>query len=61
MIRNTTLIQAILLAIFVWSCQSAAEKATADLIITNAKVYTVDEAQPEASAVAVKDGRILAV
>ncbi|MEL6969811.1 MAG: amidohydrolase [Bacteroidota bacterium] len=61
MIRNTTLFQAILLAIFVWSCQSTAEKTTADLIITNAKVYTVDDAHPEASAIAVKDGRILAV
>lgn len=35
--------------------------APADLVLTNGKVVTVDEARPEAEAVAVKDGRILAV
>ncbi len=34
---------------------------TADLIFTNAKVYTVNEEQPWAEAVAISDGRILAV
>ncbi len=34
---------------------------TADLIITHAKIYTVDERQPWAEAVAVRDGRFLAV
>ena len=33
----------------------------ADLVITNANVYTVNEEQPKASAVAVKDGRIILV
>ncbi len=33
----------------------------ADLVLTNGHVVTVDDAQPEAEAVAVKDGRILAV
>src|SRR5258707_9087558 len=34
---------------------------TADLLIENAHVYTVNPAQPTASAVAVKDSKILAV
>ena len=33
----------------------------ADLVLTNGKVITVDDAVPEAQALAVKDGRILAV
>ncbi|WGW11847.1 amidohydrolase [Saxibacter everestensis] len=35
--------------------------ATADLIITNARIYTVDAASPWAEALAVRDGRLLAV
>jgi len=34
---------------------------SADLVLTNARVVTMDAAQPEAEAVAVRDGRILAV
>ena len=34
---------------------------TADLIVTNANIYTVDPAMLRASALAVKDGRLLAV
>ncbi|MDZ7638226.1 MAG: amidohydrolase [Bryobacterales bacterium] len=33
----------------------------ADLVVTGARIYTVNPAQPTASAIAVKDGRILAV
>ena len=33
----------------------------ADLVVTGARIYTVNPAQPTASALAVKDGRILAV
>ena len=33
----------------------------ADLIVVNARVYTVDAAQPRAEAFAVKDGRFVAV
>lgn len=44
---------------------SAAGAATptgpADVILTNARVYTVEKRQPWAEAVAIKDGRILAV
>ncbi|MCR8921200.1 amidohydrolase family protein [Dasania sp. GY-MA-18] len=38
-----------------------ASQAKADLILNNAKVYTVDEQQPWAEAVAVKDGKIVFV
>ena len=41
------------------SCQSDAPKA--DLILTNATVYTANDAQPMAQAVAVKDGKIIKV
>ncbi len=34
---------------------------SADLIVTNARILTMDEGNPEAQALAVKDGRILAV
>ena len=49
-----------ILGIFLISCSS--EKADpADLIFTNGIIYTVNESQPTAEAVAVKDGMILAV
>ena len=34
---------------------------TADLVVFNARIYTVNSAQPNASSLAVKDGKILAV
>src|SRR5262245_23945681 len=40
---------------------AGAQAQTADLIVENAQVYTVNKAQPEARALAIKDGRILAV
>ena len=42
-------------------CTAQEAKEPADLVLRNGKVVTVDEALPEAQAVAVKDGRILAV
>jgi predicted amidohydrolase YtcJ len=39
----------------------AMAEGMADLIITNARVYTVDDAHPWAEAVAIRDGRIIAV
>lgn len=33
-------------------------QAAADLIVTNARIYTVDDARPMAGALAVKDGRV---
>lgn len=43
-------------------CQSEpASSPAADLVVHNARIYTVDPARPWARAVAIKDGRILAV
>src|SRR5579872_7452153 len=39
----------------------AAFGQTADLAITGTRIYTVDPAHPTASAIAVKDGKILAI
>lgn len=39
----------------------ALAQEAADLILTNGRVYTVEESKPWAEAVAIKDGRILAV
>ncbi len=43
------------------ACQSSSVRDAADLILLNGAVYTVDPALPWAEAVAVKEGRILAV
>lgn len=40
---------------------AAASGQIADLVVRGARIYTVNPAQPTASAIAVKDGRILAV
>lgn len=42
-----------------FSCQE--EKQSADLIVTNANIYTVDEAFSKAEAFAIKDGKFIAV
>lgn len=39
----------------------AREPVTADTILTNARVYTVDKKQPWAQSVAIRDGKIVAV
>lgn len=53
------------LILFFVSCNSATESAssaeTADLVINNAKVYTVNKAQYTAEAVAMKNGKIIFV
>lgn len=38
-----------------------AQRVTADTILTNARIYTVDKKQPWAQSVAIKDGKIVAV
>jgi hypothetical protein len=43
------------------TAQSVEENAVADTIITNARVTTLDRANPEGQAVAVRDGLIQAV
>jgi len=51
-----------LVAVFIISIAAVAQsKPAADLIITHAKVWTVDKAHPSAQAVAVLDDRIVAV
>jgi hypothetical protein len=39
----------------------AAVSDAADTVYTNGKIYTVDEAQPWAEAVAIKDGKFMVV
>ena len=59
MIAFRTLVgAAVLAAPFGLLAQSAAPKAPADLIVTNARVYTADDARPLVEAFAVRDGRI---
>jgi hypothetical protein len=51
----------VLLAIALSACAPAAPTGTADTILVNGAVYTVDEARPWAEAVAIDDETILAV
>jgi len=55
------LIVAALAPVFMAAGRSPATQAPADLVLTNGKVVTVDDKQPEARAVAVRAGRIVAV
>lgn len=61
------MIKKLIIAVLATSCIAAAQtKSTqdspgADLIVFNAKIYTGNLAQPEASALAVKKGRIYSV
>lgn len=55
------LIVAALAPVFMAAGRSPAPQAPADLVLTNGKVVTVDDKQPEARAVAVRAGRIVAV
>ncbi len=48
----------LILAAAISSCSN---EPPADLIVTNAKIYTVDEANPMAEAIAVRDGKIVAL
>lgn len=49
----------ILLISLIFSCQDKPQPA--DLLMTNATIYTANDAQPTATAVAVRDGRIVKV
>ena len=55
---RTLLGAAVLAAPLALTAQTAAPKAPADLIVTNARVYTADDARPLVEAFAVRDGRI---
>jgi len=52
---------AVLLAVAVWSCAPPPAAETADTILLNGNVYTVDPNQPTAEAVAIKGDTIMAV
>jgi len=64
-IRGATSAALVALALILAGTVSAAPVASpanaADVILTSAKIYTVNKAQPWAEAVAVKDGKIVAV
>jgi len=51
---------ALLIVVFIFSCHNQAQDM-ADLVLNNAQVYTVNKGQPNAEAVAVKDGQIIFV
>jgi predicted amidohydrolase YtcJ len=57
----TPLLVALLLGVAIAAAAEAAETRHADLVIVNAHVWTVDDARPEAEALAVLDGRIVLV
>jgi len=42
-------------------CNAKTSSSAADLVLTNGKIYTVNEEQPWAEAVAIKDGRFIVV
>ena len=59
-LRSTPGLSACILATALTAC-SGSSADTADLVLTNGKIVTVDPGLPEAQALAVKEGRILAV
>jgi len=50
----------ICLSVLLWSCQEQPSEV-ADKVMINGNLYTVDEAQPRAEAIAINEGRILKV
>ena len=44
-----------------WAARAAAHERDADTILFNGRLITMDDAQPSATAMAIKDGRIMAV
>ena len=51
----------ILLFISISNTRAVAQKSPADIVFTNGKIYTVDNTNPFAEAVAIKDGKFLEV
>lgn len=49
------------MTIFLLGCGSEENKEVADVIYTNGKIYTVNEAREWADAIAIKDGGLVAV
>jgi hypothetical protein len=56
-----TLLSAATIGLVAGCSSGPAPEAVADVLYTNGDIVTIDDAQPSAGAVAVKDGRILAV
>lgn len=61
MIRKTVIAFVTIFACSAAQAQTTQEPSGADLIVFNAKIFTGSRAQPEASALAVKNGRIYSV
>ncbi len=59
--RRLPAMMAAAIALFITGCITMQTKPAADLLITNARVWTVDDAAPSAEAVAVLGDRIAAV
>ena len=59
--KKLNLILSMLLIALLISCKTETKKETADMVFTNGNVITVDEAQPKAEAVAIKDNKIVFV
>ncbi len=53
--------KSILLLITIILFSSCQERIEADLVVYNANIYTVDDTQPKAEAVAIKDGKFIGV
>ena len=49
---------ALIIALFI-GCNSETKNDQADMVFTNGNVITVDETQPKAEAVAIKDNKII--
>ncbi|MEM6299930.1 MAG: amidohydrolase family protein, partial [Bacteroidota bacterium] len=59
--KITALLFALLTALLLTSCDKATVSDTADLVVHNAIIYTVDKEFSTAEAFAVKDGNFIAV
>ena len=59
--RNIAFLPAILFLLFFSVSCTQETKITADMVLSNGQVYTVNKSMPTAEAVAVKDGKILFV
>src|SRR4029079_17719724 len=56
--RSTRIALAALAAAFTSALAHAPAPAPADLIVTNARIYTVDDSHPFVAAMAVRDGKV---
>ena len=59
--RNSVFLLAIGAAAVVIALKARVQREAADLVLIGGEIYTVDAATPRAEAVAIRDGRIIAV